>query len=76
MPHIDLKCYPKHLTPTEQSALRDALVSVAVTYLKAQPSDVSIRYTEIAAADWEEEVWDPEILPHMDELLKKPGYRM
>jgi 4-oxalocrotonate tautomerase len=76
MPHFDVKCYPKHLTEAQKSSLRHALIEVAVAHLKAQPSDVSIRYTEIPAEEWQEQVWEPEILPHMDELLKKPGYRM
>jgi 4-oxalocrotonate tautomerase len=76
MPHIDIKCYPKHLTPEEFKQFVDDLTNLAVTHLKAQPSDVSINYTEIPAADWKTEVYDKEILPNYDHLAKKPGYTM
>jgi 4-oxalocrotonate tautomerase len=76
MPHIDIKCYPKHLSPTEMSALSAALVEVAVRHLKASSADVSILYTEIPAEEWKVTVWDSEILPEMDRLLKRPGYKM
>ena len=76
MPHIDIKCYPKHLTPEEFDTFVKDLTNLAVTHLKAQPSDVSINYTEIPADEWKAEVYDKEILPNYDHLAKKPGYTM
>jgi 4-oxalocrotonate tautomerase len=76
MPHIDIKCYPKHLTPEQFKSFINELTALAVKDLKAQPSDVSINYTEIPAEDWKSEVYDKEIAPNMDYLAKKPGYTM
>jgi 4-oxalocrotonate tautomerase len=73
---MDIHCYPKHLTPTQMDALRDALVEVAVQHLHATPADVSIRYTEVPASEWKRLVWDTEIQPAMAQLLKRPGYKM
>ncbi len=76
MPHIDIKCYPKHLTPEEFSNFIDQLTALAVRDLKARPSDISINYTEIPASEWKTEVYDKEIAPNMDRLAQKPGYTM
>ena len=76
MPHFDIKCYPKHLSREEFDAFVDALTNLAVTHLKAQPSDVSINYTEIAPEDWKVQVYDREIKPNYAHLAKRPGYEM
>jgi 4-oxalocrotonate tautomerase len=76
MPHIDIKCCPKHLTePQFQDFLQD-LSALMQRHLHVADSDLSIRYTEIPDGAWKTDVWDPEIAPHMDRLAKKPGYRM
>jgi 4-oxalocrotonate tautomerase len=76
MPHIDIKCYPKHLTPKEFETFIHELTQLAEKHLHAGEGDVSIRYTEIPAERWKEEVWSREILPQMEHLAKKPGYKM
>jgi 4-oxalocrotonate tautomerase len=76
MPHIDIKCYPKHLTPAEFSAFIQELTQLVEKHLHAGFGDVSINYTEIDASEWKRKVWDEEILPQMAHLAKKPGYKM
>jgi 4-oxalocrotonate tautomerase len=76
MPHIDIKCYPKHLTPEQFKSFIDDLTALAVKDLKAQSSDVSINYTEIKPEDWKSQVYDKEIMPNYDHLAKKPGYKL
>ncbi len=76
MPHIDIKCYPKHLSKEEFDEFISELTDLAVRRLKAQPSDVSINYTEISAADWKAIVYDKEIAPNLQHLAKKPGYEL
>jgi 4-oxalocrotonate tautomerase len=76
MPHIDIKCYPKHLTTTEFSTFIKELTTLLEKHLHANESDISINYTEIPASDWKSQVWDKEIHPQMEHLAKKPGYMM
>jgi 4-oxalocrotonate tautomerase len=76
MPHIDIKCYPKHLSKEELHAFVEEITALAVHYLHAQPSDVSINYTEIPAEKWKSDVYDKEILPNLSHMVKKPGYSM
>jgi 4-oxalocrotonate tautomerase len=76
MPHIDIKCYPKHLSSAEFDTFIHELTQLAEKHLHAREGDVSINYTEIQAADWKQQVWDKEIEPQMQHLAKKPGYQM
>jgi 4-oxalocrotonate tautomerase len=76
MPHIDIKCYPKHLSPAEFDAFIKDLTSLAERHLHANEGDISINYTEIPADQWKQLVWDREIAPQMQHLAKKPGYTM
>ncbi len=76
MPHIDIKCYPKHLTTEQFNQFTAELVELAKKHLHAADSDVSIRYTEIPADQWKAQVWDKEIAPHLNALAKRPGYDM
>ncbi len=70
MPHINIKCYPKHLTENEMKSFITELTQLTEKHLKASENYVSISYTEIPAEQWKEEVYDKEI------LAKEPGYDM
>jgi 4-oxalocrotonate tautomerase len=76
MPHIDIKCYPKHLSEKQFADFISELTALATTRLNAQPSDVSINYTEIAPENWKSQVYDTDIKPNFDRLAKKPGYTL
>jgi 4-oxalocrotonate tautomerase len=76
MPHIDIKCYPKHLTQTEFNDFVRDLTLLAEKFLHANEGDISINYTEIPTEQWKSEVWDKEISPNLAHLAKKPGYEM
>ncbi|MBQ9191714.1 MAG: tautomerase PptA [Bacteroidaceae bacterium] len=76
MPHINIKCYPKHLTESEMHAFVAELTQLAETHLKASEEYISISYTEIPAERWKEEVFDKEIRPNRGALAKEPGYEM
>jgi 4-oxalocrotonate tautomerase len=74
MPHIDIKCYPKHLSETEMKSFTDDLTKLLEQHLHVQYTDVSINYTEVEPDHWKADVWDKEIVPNMNRLAKKPGY--
>jgi 4-oxalocrotonate tautomerase len=76
MPHIDIKCYPKHLTEDEYYTFIHDLTHLVMQSLHVSESDVSINYTELPPDEWKREVWDKEIAPNIDRLAKKPGYSM
>lgn len=75
MPHIDIKCFPRDLNAEEKSALAAEITAVVVRHLKSKESAVSVALNEITPQAWQQ-VWDTEIAPQMDSLIKKPGYSM
>lgn len=75
MPHINIKCYPKHLNEVEFTNFIDELNSVIQKHLKATDEVISIQYTEIDPENWGE-VYHNEIEPNLATLAKKPGYKL
>ena len=76
MPHIHVKCYPKHLTEQEMKAFVEDLTKLAGKHLKSTEEYISIKYEEIPAEQWKDEVFDKEIKPCRGQLAKEPGYEM
>ena len=75
MPHVDIKCFPRDLNDDQKSALASEITEVIVCHLKSKERSVSVALTEIPEEEWQG-VWDSEIAPQMDVLIKKPGYSM
>lgn len=75
MPHVDIKCFPRELNDDEKTALAADITAVIVRHLQSKESSVSVALNEIQPAEWKT-VWDAEIAPQMDTLIKKPGYSM
>lgn len=75
MPHVDIKCFPRDLSENEKAALAADISEVIIRHLKSKERSVSVALTEIPEPEWQG-VWDNEIAPKMDALIKKPGYSM
>ncbi|TKV22317.1 tautomerase PptA [Citrobacter sp. TBCS-14] len=75
MPHVDIKCFPRDLNDKQKSALAAEITEVIVRHLQSKDSSVSVALNEVDPKAWQQ-VWDREIAPHMDTLIKKPGYSM
>ncbi|HCD7253341.1 TPA: tautomerase PptA [Citrobacter farmeri] len=75
MPHVDIKCFPRDLNDDQKSALASEITEVIVRHLKSKERSVSVALTEVPEEEWQD-VWDSEIAPQMDVLIKKPGYSM
>ncbi|MGM3313407.1 tautomerase PptA [Enterobacter hormaechei subsp. steigerwaltii] len=45
-------------------------------HLNSKDRSISVALQEVQEADWKAQVWDTEIGPKLDELIKKPGYSM
>ncbi len=76
MPHINIKCFPKHLSDQELKNFTEELSQVVMKHLNASDKSISISYQEIAQEQWKSDVYDKEIKPNLDTLAKKPGYEM
>ena len=76
MPHINIKCCPKILSEQELHAFADDLTAFASERLNTPAEFITIAYTEIPDDEWKEKVWDKEIEPNVENLLRKPEYDM
>ncbi|HDG1699619.1 TPA: tautomerase PptA [Kluyvera ascorbata] len=75
MPHVDIKCFPRDLSDEQKTALAADITEVLIRHLNSKEGAVSVALNQVQQSDWQQ-VWDTEIAPHMDELIKKPGYSM
>ena len=76
MPHINVKCYPKHLSEQQMKDFIADLTNLTQKHLGASEDSISISYEEIPAEQWKNEVFDKEIKPNIGRLAKDPGYDM
>ncbi|AOO56083.1 tautomerase PptA [Raoultella ornithinolytica] len=75
MPHVDIKCFPRELTDDQKSALAADITEVLIRHLNSKDGAVSVALNQVEQSDWQK-VWDSEIAPQMEQLIKKPGYSM
>ncbi len=76
MPHIDIKCFPRDLNDEQKTALAADIADVIIRHLSSKDSSISVALTQVDPDAWKSEVWDTQIAPQMDSLIKKPGYNM
>ncbi|QMM53000.1 tautomerase PptA [Enterobacter sp. RHB15-C17] len=76
MPHVDIKCFPRDLNDEQKTALAADIAEVIIRYFNSKDSSVSVALNQVQQEDWKAQVWDTEIGPKLDELIKKPGYSM
>lgn len=73
MPHVVVKMYPAD--SEEQKVKLAAEITKVIMSVTGKPeAAVSIRIDEVSEDQWMEEVYNKEIIPHVDDLYKKPGY--
>ncbi|XNM83197.1 tautomerase PptA [Escherichia coli] len=72
MPHIDIKCFPRELDEQTKSSTCWTVTDVIIRH---QDSLISIALQQIQPESWQA-IWDAEIAPQMEALIKKPGYSM
>ncbi|HAM8826424.1 TPA: tautomerase PptA [Escherichia coli] len=75
MPHIDIKFFPRELDEQQKAALAADITDVIIRHLNSKDSSISIALQQIQPESWQA-IWDAEIAPQMEALIKKPGYSM
>ncbi|CAM7985855.1 MULTISPECIES: tautomerase PptA [Enterobacter] len=76
MPHVDIKCFPRDLNDEQKTALAADIAEVIIRHLNSKDSSISVALNQVDPEEWKAQVWDTEIGPKLDELIKKPGYSM
>lgn len=76
MPHIEIKCFPRELTEEQKQAITTEMCDVLKKHFGSKDESLSVALQMVEQAQWKAEVWDTQIAPHMEQLLKKPGYQL
>jgi len=76
VPHIEIKCFPRELTEEQKQAIASEMCDVLKKHFGSKDESLSVALKMIDQANWKAEVWDTQIAPEMDSLLKKPGYSL
>lgn len=76
MPHVDIKCFPRELNEEQKAALAADIAAAISRHLGSKDGAISVALNQVQQEAWKSEVWDSEIAPQMDTLIKKPGYSM
>jgi 4-oxalocrotonate tautomerase len=73
MPHMIVKLWPGK-TAEQKQRLSNAIVEDVTSILGYGDESVSVAFEEVAAKDWTDKVYDPDILAKWAHLAKEPGY--
>lgn len=76
MPHFKVWHFAPELTDDQRQRLVAALETVAVDILGTAPSAVSVDEIAVAEDAWKDDVFDVEIAPRHEALVREPGYSM
>ena len=76
MPHVDIKCFPRELNNEEKEALAADIAAAITRHLGSKDGAISVALNQVQQEDWKANVWDTEIAPQLETLIKKPGYSM
>ena len=73
MPHVIVKLWPGKSVQQKQK-LANAITKAIGEMLHYGEESVSVGFEEIAAKDWTEKVYKPDIFRKKSTLYKQPGY--
>ena len=73
MPHVIVKLWPGKSEQQKQQ-LADRITQAVMDVLHYGEESVSVAMEEVAATDWAEQVYTPDIVGKPELLYKKPGY--
>lgn len=76
MPHVDIKCFPRELNDEQKDALAADIAAAITRHLGSKDGSISVALNQVQQDEWKTQVWDTEIAPNLDSLIKKPGYSM
>jgi 4-oxalocrotonate tautomerase len=75
VPHIIVKLWPGK-SEQQKVRLADEIVKDVTKVLNYGEESVSVAIEEVEPQDWDERVYQPDIVNNSERLYKKPGYTM
>jgi 4-oxalocrotonate tautomerase len=73
MPHVIVKLWPGK-SEQQKKKLAAEVTKVVMSTLHCGEESVSVGIEEVAAKDWTERVYNPDILGMRETIYKEPGY--
>jgi 4-oxalocrotonate tautomerase len=73
MPHVIVKMYAGR-AESQKKALAEEITQAVTKTLGYGADAVSVSIEDVAAKNWAEEVYRPDIADKPEQLYKKPGY--
>jgi 4-oxalocrotonate tautomerase len=74
MPHVIVKPQAGR-SESQKTRIAEAITKAVMAEAKCSEEAVSVSIEDIAAGDWTEKVYKPDILGDWDRIYKKPGYK-
>ena len=74
MPHIVVKLY-KGRSEAQKQKIAAEITRAIIRSADCSEESVSVSIEDVLPADWDREVFEPEIAGRTGTLYKKPGYR-
>ena len=75
MPHMIVKLWPGK-SEEQKRRLADAITKDVMEILEYGEESISVAMQVVRPQDWAQQVYRPEIESNIDQLYKKPGYRV
>jgi 4-oxalocrotonate tautomerase len=75
MPHVTVKMYPGK-TDAQKAEMAEAIAAALMASAGTAEKAISVSIEDVAQADWEAQVYRPEIVGRPETLFKKPGYTL
>lgn len=75
MPHVIVKLWPGE-SEQQKCRLAQEITESVTRILGYGEESVSVGIEEVAAKDWSEKVYRPDIIQKPTTIYKKPGYQM
>ena len=76
MPHIEIKCFPRKVTDQQRQDIAAEVADVLKKHFGSKDTSLSVDLIMVEPERWKSEVWDRQIAPRMENLIKKPGYQL
>lgn len=73
MPHLNLKLY-KGRSEEQKKKLTEEIVKSVTSILEIDEKYVSVSIQDFETEEWNEKVFQPDIVNQQDRLYKKPNY--
>ncbi|MEZ6132154.1 MAG: tautomerase family protein [Planctomycetaceae bacterium] len=73
MPHVIVKLWPGK-SEKQKQRLAELITNDVMKVLHYGEESVSVAFEEVAASEWRDKVYTPDILNKPEQLYKKPGY--